>query len=501
MKKYLIILTVLSLIGASIIFFVTQNYGVGVTPDSIGYLHVAEQFTHGETISLTNEPPLYPAALALLSSLFKIDPLSSARIINVILFGLTIFLSGLLYKRYLSSSLIFNIIGIITILVSIPLIPVYLEAWTEPLFILFVTLSLVIFELYSVKKNKASLLLLSLSVALACLTRYPGVVLILMGIMSIVLLTKQKIKTKIFDSFYFVLISSLPIALWIIRNILISGKLAGDRIQAAPSSLWENINSTVISILGWYLPYRNEINPILIAGVFCIIGLSIGIYYKEIWIENTPNLSWQYPYMFLIAIYIILIITASTLSFSDPVGDRFLSPIFIPFNLLLLYYLLELIKPFRLQFGEKKAEYLLIILLIVGIIFPTIRTGNTLLNQRNEGTSYTSKSWRESETVQYFISKLSTCPVYSNGSDAIHFLTGKQVNSVPVKKNGALVVSSISQLKNNWPNEDNICLVWFDQITWRKNYFTPEELISITDLRNQVKLKDGTIYYLSKINP
>lgn len=496
-KNQWINLLILSLVSSSTIWIATKKYDVGVSPDSVNYLTVTKELMGGNNTNLTISPPFYPAILAVISNLFKIDPLYSARILNIVVFGLVILVSGVIYKKYLGPSLIFNIIGIGSVIISIPLIPVFLMAWTEPLFILFVLLYLVFFDLYIRKGSKVFLLFTSLSVALACLTRYIGVVLIFSGVISIVILNKNQIKSIIIDAFGFVVFSAIPIALWLIRNYLISGTFTGPR-AISTHSFYQNIRSMLSNILGWYFPGRLQ-NLYIFAVIFLIIGFLIGIYYVDIWIKRKPNLSWQTPFIILIAIYTIFLVASSKTSFQQLIDSRYLSPIFIPLNLLLLSYIQELIKPLGSRFGKKKTNLILFVIISLWVIIIGRQTGNTLLNHFNYGNSFTSKSWRNSETIEYFDNNLTNCTVYSNGMDVIQFLTDKNVYSTPLKTSGASVVATLSTLKNEWPKEDNVCVVWFDQITWRKYYFTPDELMSVTKLQDEVRLNDGAIYFLSKI--
>lgn len=335
-KVQWIILLFLSLVASAIIWIATQKYDVGVSPDSVNYLTVAKVLMGGNNTNLTISPPLYPMILAVMSNSIKIDPLSSARILNIVVFGLVIFLTGLIYKKYLSLSFLFNILGIGSVIISIPLIPVFLMAWTEPLFVLFVLLYLVFFDIYVRKGSKVFLLLTSLSVALACLTRYIGVVLILVGVIEIAILNKKQIRSRIIDMLGFIVISAVPIALWLIRNYLISGTLTGPR-AISTHSFYQNIHSMLNNILGWYFPGRLQ-SLYIFAVIFSIIGFLIGIYYLDIWIKRKPNLSWQTPFIILIAIYIIFLVASSKTSFLQLIDSRYLSPVFIPLNLLLLSY-------------------------------------------------------------------------------------------------------------------------------------------------------------------
>ena len=220
---FLVILSILSLIGFFVIFLTTKNYGVGVSSDSIQYIIAARSILNREPIDITLWPPLYPAILAFFTQLTNIEVLEVARILNATIFSLTIFLSGLLFQRRLNSLLIYKILGTIIVAASIPLLPVYLMAWSEPLFILFTTLYLVFFELYLQKKKTVYLILLAISIAFCCLTRYIGIVFVFAGATSIIICNRQRIKSKIIDLFFFFSVSLTTLVVWIVRNYLLFG--------------------------------------------------------------------------------------------------------------------------------------------------------------------------------------------------------------------------------------------------------------------------------------
>ena len=143
----------------------------------------------------------------------------------------------------------------------------------------------------------------------------------------------------------------------------------------------------------------------------------------------------------------------------------------------------------------------MIVLLSILTIFLVGKSKHALSNHLSNGSGYTSKSWRDSETVKYVINDLpEECPIYSNSYDSIRFITEKNAESTPVKKNGVIELATIETIQKNWPDEDKVCVVWFDNI-YRDFLFTPEEILEITHLEKKIELSDGAIYFLSKIQP
>lgn len=499
-------LVLMSLIGIGIILVATTRYGAGISPDSVAYIATARHLADGvgfityDNTPLLAQPPFYPAILGIFYFVFGVDPLVSANLISAIFFGLTLYVSGLMFLENVSTFLAF--LGTASLLVSIPLIAVSFMAWSEPPFVFFVVLYLISILMYLEKKNVKSLLLLSLSVALACLTRYIGVVLILTGIISILLIRQDNMKTKLLHASIFSFISALPISVWVGRNYFLSGTLFGPR---SPSlhTLNDNVLLTFLTIFFWYLPNRIFDNPLMFVLLALIISFCIGMIL--IW-TKTPimTLLKQIPpfvlfLLLLMFVYTAFLIISSTTTNYDPIGDRLLSPIVVPTTLLLFYVIDTLSKPIRESFPTKPIE----LLLAAGIAFWLTCSARAIvintIYQFNEGKGYSAKSWKNSQTIQYMReNNLSNCTVYSNGADVTYLLLKISVKSIPSKSSGANTIADISYLKNNFPQENKACLVWFNRITWRKYLFTPDELLSITDLEQSIQLDDGTIYIVSK---
>ena len=185
-------LGILGLIGVSFVLLLTCRNGMGVTPDSASYISAARNLVDGNGLLTYNglhlivQPPLYPIILAIIKKLVFIDPMISAAYVNAILFGLIIYLSGLLLLKYLDS-FVLAFLGTVSVLISYALIQASLMILSETLFIFLVLLFLYYFEKYQSKKDFIFFFIFSLSISAACLTRYTGITIILTGIICIIL--------------------------------------------------------------------------------------------------------------------------------------------------------------------------------------------------------------------------------------------------------------------------------------------------------------------------
>ena len=98
-------LAVLALAGALAILVPTLRHGSGLTPDSASYIAAARNLVrgHGATLydgrPMTLWPPLFPAVMAAMSAVTRLDPIRLAPFLCAALFGFTVYAAGLLFTR------------------------------------------------------------------------------------------------------------------------------------------------------------------------------------------------------------------------------------------------------------------------------------------------------------------------------------------------------------------------------------------------------------------
>jgi hypothetical protein len=123
-------------------------------------------------------------------------------------------------------------------------------------------------------------------------------------------------------------------------------------------------------------------------------------------------------------------------------------------------------------------------------IVSTAITTYPLLGMFAAGRGYNSPAWQASAIVGYLRDEGlpgNGCAVYTNAPDVLNTLVGIAGKYSPAK--GSLNVES------EWPPEEDVCLVWFKQVT-RAYLLSPQELGEIITLEPAATFSDGTIYYL-----
>jgi len=234
-------------------------------------------------------------------------------------------------------------------------------------------------------------------------------------------------------------------------------------------------------------------------------GFFVGLSLKDSWQNVKITLGQINSIILFIVIYITFMVISSTTTAYDPIGDRLLSPIYVPLTLLLLILTHAIAEPYRKRFSKKIVDSFLIIGIAIWLVYPIRATMLNTIALTQNGGGYNDKAWRESETIQYLLQHRilgSECTVYTNDPWAVYILAHLKAKRSPDKRryNSPEIVNDIPRLKGSWPEENKACLVWFDR-THRSWLFTIDELRVIANLNLIARTGDGSIYSVTRISP
>lgn len=505
--RYRLTLAILSILGTVTILLFTRPSGAGLSPDSVGYIATARHIASGigvvtyDGAPLLQQPPLYPALLAAIEIVLGIDPLSSARIVNAILFGFIVYLSGLLFLKHLNLYP-FSLLGAASLLVAFPLVRVSLMAWSEPLFIFFTVLYLILSESYLEKSDIPSLLLLSLATALACLTRFIGVIFIITSVVSMLFFRRDERRVNFWHLFIFVSVTALPIGMWILRNYFLSGTFWGPRASSS-YTLSQNLTFAFNTFLPWYIPSIISDHRSVLVLMSATIGFLVGLGTRGIDLKRIRVvLSEIIPLLLFVITYVGFLVITSTITAYDRIGDRLLSPVFVPMTLLILLLASKVLTSLaRQRLSQKCINISLTIAIAVWLVYPAYRVIVSTEDLR-KGLGFSNDFWRNSETINYLLQNRTLgfdCTIYTNGPDALYILANLTGKMSPERTmyNSPDIVNDLSSLRGSWPEENKACLVWFDRID-RSYLFTVDELRTIVDMQQIIRLEDGVIYFVTK---
>lgn len=502
--KYKVPLIILGMIGAGIVIYLISLHGAGTSPDSVYYISVARHIADGIGIIgydgyyLVLQPPLYPMLLASIKIIAFTDPLLSSGYVNAILFGLIIYISGLFFLKHVNSYILV-LLGTITVLTSFVLIQISLMALSEPLFILLILLYLYNFELYQANGKLISLIILSAAASLACLTRYIGVILILTGVICIFIQQKKSYKEKLRHILIFLLITCIPIGMWVIRNFYLTGTFTGQRADSS-YTLSENLKFLFNTAVHWYLPIHFNGIQILFTAIIAVI--TMGIIEIKLRKRTWFILKEIYPGLIFILLYSVIIVISSTTTAYDYIANRLLSPIFIPLFVLSFLICDKILKWLSAYINRKLLTFFLAAGIITWMIYP-VGKAVYIVNDyiKFSGIGFNSEYWKNKDIIKYLNNNRNLgnkYTFYSNVPEAVYLLTNIQARWSPAKTfyNSPQLVETGSNLKQTWNMTDKICLVWFDKIEKRKFLYPIDELQKSFPLIKLAQFNDGTIYLL-----
>ena len=497
---------------AFILMWWTTEHGPGVSPDSTVYIEAAQTLLSGKGFlmygkPMTHYPPGYPFLIAVADLLYPGDVLQAARFLAALFYCINLILLGLMVYISTKRSLVATSCAMLLFLFSAPTISVHSMAWSEAPFIMFSTASFILFSYHIARPRTYVLVLASFMAAFAATTRYVGVVLFPTIALALFLLEKRDIKLKIRDIIIFTIVASIPLALWLIRNILIAQTATNREFSIhlvgfghVKSFLYTMYNSFIpISILPKIKMVRiaSAVVFFALATVFFLGGGSI-IYRKADRKQNPTSMAMVLPLLCAIyyVIYVVfLFIHISLLDANTPLNNRILLPAIlalIPVSVALAWSLSE-------KLGRRWIRYGFILLVLFSVSVNANPAIKTAMDIHNNGRGYTSRYWNNSEIIAYLSISHEARTIYSNGTDAIRFLTKKEAVWIPPK-----VFPNTLRANQDYEKELNqmihkciegkALIVYFNSITWRWYLPTTQEIESSGNLPVIIKTQEGVIY-------
>ncbi len=261
---WLIVWVTMALAGIAIILYQTRS-GPGLASDSVVYLQGAQNLQLGRGFSRTTGdggaspiadfPPLFSTLLALLSfGNTDLDHLIQVgRWMNAVLFGANILLASWLVRRY-TASWGATIVTSSLLLVSRRLIQIHSWVMTEGTFICLLLLAILFLDRFFTHRRCRDLLLAGLAMGLLTLVRYAGLAFLLSAILALWFFQGEDWRKRLFSMSILGLLGLIPLAVWSVRNVLISGEVVANRQIGWYSLKPETISAYLREGLAWVLP-------------------------------------------------------------------------------------------------------------------------------------------------------------------------------------------------------------------------------------------------------
>ena len=426
------LLAVIPFLAFVMIIWITAKFKMGVAPDSINYMSMSKHIAAGKGVSTYNPSaghssihmssyaPLYAFILAFFN-LLTVELDFSTWILNSLLFGINLYLVGYLIYHF-TQRLIYGIFAELILFFDTEWRSFHCWILAEPLFFCLGTLTVICIWKYLMTKKIKWLIWTALTTGLLSLTRYIGFSYIIAGVFCLLWGLRDRWEVKIKYSFLLGILSSVPLALWVIRNVLVSHQIFGvfsdtsfhpqlDFYDLVVNNIQTVIRDTLsYPIHSWILPIQSQ--PYVIVVILCLLSISFLTIsrYKEFLNSEKKddfrllNLLWSYTVSYLVCLIVCLIGCQSK---SNPEPTRYLAPAYTHlWSLFVLYiYIIETRKSVwrRFQKTFRFVHWVGCLLLFIGAGHLVILTYDWVWDTTHYGVDGSSGGrWRSTHSIQWF---------------------------------------------------------------------------------------------------
>lgn len=408
-----------ALVGAAVMLVVTRH-GAYLSPDALAYVGTARNLVDGRgyvpppgSPPISNFPPLYPLALAAVGA-FGPDPLTAARFVNPIAFGLTILAVGFLVRR-LTGSWPLAVVAQLLLLAGSDFLMYHSAALSEPLFILFGTLALM-----TVARERWWLLAALLAAA-ATLTRYVGVAVIVAGL--VVLAARRKWTTAA----AFGAVAVAPVAGWLAWVRTHAGRTTNrEAVFHRPTADYFTRGARAAS--EWFLP--SDVGwPV--RGALAIALIAVVAFVA--WRRKATGVGDRRPALVLALFGLLylgaLVVDRTLFDVTGRLDQRFLLPLHAV-AIVLVVWALRGIDLRHSHVARLGACAIVGVQLVSGGLW----VRDAVRDQALRPGGFAAPAWNASEVIDQVRALPTTRPVYSNAVDALYFHTGRVAMPVPEKQ-------------------------------------------------------------------
>ena len=344
--RFTMVLAALAVLGAVLVLSRQVAYGVGLGWDSINYISVARNLLAGEgfvqdtfvettegSLDYTMWAPLYPSLLAV-SGFLMFDPWGIAGPLNAVIFGVTVFVAGRWLRRRIQSRPLV-LLACLAVMLAIPLTRAASYAMSETPFILFTTLSLIWIDKFVLDGKRTDLVWAGVFTALACLTRYLGVTVLVAALPLLLFRPGVALLDRVKHCAAYAVISLIPIGLWMLRNTLLSGAPTGPK-PPSNDTLPEILSATLADLSRWALFWLpSDAVRIAASALTAMVLLALAVAILRVffrWMQGGASQQWSSFCLFggFALVYLGVLLVAQTVTFGEPAGGRYLYPMYIP---------------------------------------------------------------------------------------------------------------------------------------------------------------------------
>jgi len=406
--RLLVGLALLLVAALGFLWWTEAPYGVGFGFDGTYYLSAAENLRNGRGYStsitlgysptdinpLATWPPLYSSVL---SSLVFLSLTDAVALLNLLLLVCSTLLVARAVYAATHTPVAALLAGAAT-LCSPSMFAIHSYALSEPLFTVLILLGCWCQERYLSTANGRFWLGTIVLAAAAALTRYVGVGVILAAVVVIGLGIRAPWTRRLLGAVVSGALASLPLLLWLLRNELTTGTLAGPRVPSA-YTVAEFVHDVWSTFTDWF---ALSFSPPVISGGFVLLAALAVAYllYRQQPVRQTARRpAWHLlPYGTFMVLFPLWILLSLLMIKNSPPDIRLMAPL-LPVLLIVLISRLFAV-PLRLPDLWTKLAWGVVLLAL--ILFPALTVGRDAVYAKNKigGLGYKAAKWRETDILQ-----------------------------------------------------------------------------------------------------
>lgn len=477
----------------------TSRYGLGMSNDSTAYLRLARDIYENGFAFLWErkavpQPPAFPVLVAGLSRMTQTSLPAAARLLNVVAAVSLAVLIMLSVRRVTSSLTVMIVIGTLVVF-SVPLTFVQTMAWTEPLFITIITALFLLIT--GPRPSCRNTFLAGLLTAIACLTRYVGILLIPLVAAYLLVVHAGTLRSRLKHVLVYALTPCLVLTLYLARNHVVSGTFLGTH-AASQTGLKQNLDFATYTLLPWFLsPRVRSCDTLLLA--LCL-GLGAVLWSRRGRVAAVTRDARRVVVLngaFVVCYTAFIVWTSSTTAY-DRIGDRLLAPMYPALLVVLAAYLQPEIWDRRLH-----ARVALAVFCAGCVISPVRSVLSAVKVKALEGAGgYSSRAWQKSEMLVWL--KQTGQPkgevLFSNVPCALESVAEISAGLSPAKRyyNSRTTTGiGADNLFDRVPGWEGALLIWFRR-SRSDNLFTLVDLATMCNLVMVREFPDGVIYRIER---
>jgi len=478
----------------------TTPWGTGTGFDQGTYIGAARNLLAGRGLAIpwgitagqqvTHFPPLFPVALAAIGTLGP-DPWEAARYLNAVLRATNVLAGALLAARLAPGARLAPPLAGGLLLVSVQMEFVHGSAWSEPLFLSLLSASLWLLARHLAGGSQRALVGSAGLGALALLTRYAGLALVLSGL-AVLAWQSHGWRQRLGRMAVYAGLSLAPLALWVARNALVADSLVGDRQIG-----WQDVSRAQLmqglsTVFDWVLPSSLVARLVSPEGVISRPGLALlGLLVVGLvwWARREGRLALPAEsavlrtvllhFSVIYPLCVVLSITA--FDHLTQLDSRILSPVYL--------CLVALLSASAVRSPRVPVAAVIVALLLVS----SARFALVVQRAHTDGIMYSNVLWLTSPTMRDVQRLPGTTNVFSNAPDAIYILARRNAYQIPDAAQAGQLVTTIHDVVRRQPGP--VLLAYFDDpnIAYR-NPVPPSALETAFSVRLLVRTTDGSLY-------